>query len=195
MQGVQSRREVLISAALTGSALAFPRYSRAVAPAERVTLRPPSDQRTFSSPAVEETLQRVKSRVGDAELAWLFENCYPNTLDTAITLTELDGKADTFIVTGDIPAMWLRDSSAQVWPYLPLARSDEGLRRMYHGLIHRHARCILIDPYANAFQRDPQGTKPLSWAVTDKTDMKPGVAERKWEIDSLCYVIRLAHGY
>jgi meiotically up-regulated gene 157 (Mug157) protein len=195
MEGVQSRRDVLISAALAGSVLAFPRYSRAVAPAERVILRPPPDQRTFSSPAVEETLQRVKSGVGDAELAWLFENCYPNTLDTAITLTELDGKPDTFIVTGDIPAMWLRDSAAQVWPYLPLARSDEGLRRMFQGVIHRHARCILIDPYANAFQRDPQGTKPLSWAATDKTDMKPGVAERKWEIDSLCYVIRLAHGY
>jgi len=54
---------------------------------------------------------------------------------------------------------------------------------MFRGLIHRHARCILIDPYANAFQRDLRGTQPLSWAVTDKTDMKPGVAERKWEID------------
>jgi meiotically up-regulated gene 157 (Mug157) protein len=196
MQGVQSRRDVLISAALAGSVLAFPRYSRALAPAaDRVSLRPPPDRRTFSSPAVEETLQRVKSRVGDAELAWLFENCYPNTLDTAVTLSELDGKPDTFIVTGDIPAMWLRDSSAQVWPYLSQARSDEGLRRMFRGLIHRHARCILIDPYANAFQRDLRGTQPLSWAVTDKTDMKPGVAERKWEIDSLCYPIRLAHGY
>jgi uncharacterized protein len=164
-------------------------------PADRVTLRPAPDQRTFSSPAVEENLRRVRSAVGDAELAWLFENCYPNTLDTAVTLTDLDGKPDTFIMTGDIPAMWLRDSSAQVWPYLPLARSDEPLRRMFQGLIHRHARCILIDPYANAFQRDPRGTQPLGWAAMDKTDMKPGVAERKWEIDSLCHPIRLAHGY
>ncbi|MDB6100015.1 MAG: metal-independent alpha-mannosidase, partial [Gammaproteobacteria bacterium] len=139
--------------------------------------------------------QRVRSRVADSELAWLFENCYPNTLDTTVTLTDLDGKPDTFIVTGDIPAMWLRDSSAQVWPYLPLARSDETLRRMFRGVIHRHARCILIDPYANAFQRDPRGTQALGWAVMDKTDMKPGVAERKWEIDSLCHPVRLAHGY
>ena len=144
---------------------------------------------------VEETLQRIRSRIGDAELVWLFENCYPNTLDTAVTVAELDGKPDTFIVTGDIPAMWLRDSSAQVWPYLPLARSDQTLRRLFQGLIHRHTRCILIDPYANAFQRDPRGTQPLRWAATDKTDMKPGVAERKWEIDSLCHPIRLAHGY
>ena len=195
MQSVQSRRAVLISAALAGSVLTFPRYARALQQADRATLRPPPAQRTFSSPAVEETLRRVRSKVGDAQLAWMFENCYPNTLDTAVTLTELDGKPDTFIVTGDIPAMWLRDSSAQVWPYLPLAASDEPLRRMFRGLIHRHARCILIDPYANAFQRDPRGTQPLSWAATDKTDMKPGVAERKWEIDSLCYPIRVAHGY
>jgi meiotically up-regulated gene 157 (Mug157) protein len=195
MQGVQSRRDVLISAALAGSMLAIPRYSRALAPEDRVTLRPPPGQRTLSSPAVEETVQRIKSRVGDAELAWLFENCYPNTLDRAVTLTDLDGKPDTFIVTGDIPAMWLRDSSAQAWPYLPLARSDGILQRMFHGLIHRHARCILIDPYANAFQRDLRGTEPLGWAAMDETDMKPGVAERKWEIDSLCYPMRVAHGY
>jgi meiotically up-regulated gene 157 (Mug157) protein len=195
MQGVQSRRDLLISAALAGSVLAFSRSTRALAQADRASLRPPPEHRTLSSPAVEETLQRVKSKIADAELAWLFENCYPNTLDTAVTLADLDGKPDTFIVTGDIPALWLRDSSAQVWPYLPLARSDETLRRMFRGLIHRHARCILIDPYANAFQRDPRGTQPLRWAATDKTDMKPGVAERKWEIDSLCYAIRLAHGY
>jgi meiotically up-regulated gene 157 (Mug157) protein len=205
MQDVQTRRDLLIGAALAGSALAFPRYMRAFshtdrptrdrATFDRATLRPPPNQRTFSSPAVEETLHRVKSRIADPELAWLFENCYPNTLDTTVTLTDLAGKPDTFIVTGDIPAMWLRDSSAQVWPYLPLARSDETLRRMFHGLIHRHARCIQIDPYANAFQRDPHETQPLGWAATDKTDMKPGVAERKWEIDSLCHPIRLAHGY
>jgi meiotically up-regulated gene 157 (Mug157) protein len=195
MQGVQSRRDVLISAALAGGVLAFPRYTRGLAQADRANLRPAPEHRTLSSPAVEETLQRVKSRIADAELAWLFENCYPNTLDTAVTLTDLDGKPDTFIVTGDIPALWLRDSSAQVWPYLPVARSDEILQRMFRGLIHRHARCILIDPYANAFQRDPRGTQPLGWAAMDKTDMKPGVAERKWEIDSLCHVVRLAHGY
>ena len=194
MVSMRSRRDVLINSALAGGLLALPRFSLGVEHAWN-TLRPPPGQRTFSSPAVEETLLRIRATVGDALLAWLFENCYPNTLDTTVTLGELDGKPDTFIVTGDIPAMWLRDSSAQVWPYLPLARSDEALRRMFQGLIHRHSRCILIDPYANAFQRDPQGTQPLSWAVTDKTDMKPGVAERKWEIDSLCYPIRLAHGY
>ena len=101
---------------------------------------------------------------------------------------------DTYIVTGDIDAMWLRDSSAQVWPYLRFARQDEKLRALIEGVVRRQARMIQIDPYANAFTRDPSDP-PLSWAVHDMTEHHPGVAERKWEIDSLCYPIRLAHGY
>ena len=105
------------------------------------------------------------------------------------------GKPDTFIVTGDIDAMWMRDSSAQVWPYVQLAKQDKALQQLFRGLIRRHARCIRIDPYANAFMPDPTAKSNLDWAQHDLTDMKPGVAERKWEIDSLCYPIRLAHGY
>jgi meiotically up-regulated gene 157 (Mug157) protein len=79
-------------------------------------------------------------------------------------------------------------------PYLPFAKSDAKLATLIEGLIHRHAMCILLDPYANAFRRSPTD-KPLDWAVDDATDHKPGVGERKWEVDSLCYPIRLAHGY
>ncbi len=157
--------------------------------------RPPPAQRKFTSPAVEREIARVKAQIGDPKLAWLFENCYPNTLDTTVHTGTLDDKPDTFIVTGDIDAMWLRDSSAQVWPYLPLAAHDDALRRLYRGLIHRHACCIAIDPYANAFMADPRARTNLPWAQHDDTDMKSGVAERKWEIDSLCWTIRLAHGY
>jgi len=157
--------------------------------------RPPPSQRKFTSPAVERELARIKAQIGDPKLAWLFGNCYPNTLDTTVHIGTLGGKPDTFIVTGDIDAMWLRDSAAQVWPYLPLAAHDGALRRLYRGLIHRHARCIAIDPYANAFMADPQAKTNLPWAQHDDTDMKPGVAERKWEIDSPCWTIRLAHGY
>lgn len=157
--------------------------------------RPPLNERKFTSHAVDELIQRVKAGIGDPHLAWMFENCYPNTLDTTVHVDVMDGKPDTFIITGDIDAMWLRDSSCQVWPYLPLAKEDSDLRRMFCGLIGRQSRCIILDPYANAFLSDPRASKPLSWAVDDLTDMRPGVAERKWEIDSLCFCIRLAHGY
>ncbi|MGB9435577.1 MAG: glycoside hydrolase family 125 protein, partial [Candidatus Acidiferrum sp.] len=160
-----------------------------------VSKRPPVGQRKFASPAVEEVIVRVKASIGDPELAWMFENCYPNTLDTTVEIGGDTKRPDTFIITGDIDAMWLRDSACQVWPYVPLAKTDRDLRRMFQGLIGRQARCILIDPYANAFLPDPKSTNALEWAVGDLTEMRPGVAERKWEVDSLCYCIRLAHGY
>jgi meiotically up-regulated gene 157 (Mug157) protein len=157
--------------------------------------RPPVGQRKFTSDAVEALIAATKKKIADPELAWLFENCFPNTLDTTVEVGRVDGYEDTFVVTGDIDAMWLRDSSAQVWPYLPLTPKDEALRKLFRGLIRRQARCIAIDPYANAFLPDPRGKSKLEWAQADQTDMLPGVAERKWEIDSLCYPVRLAHGY
>ena len=175
-------------------ALALPRL-RLNANEAFVSKRPPVAERKFVSKAVEEKIAQVKAKIGDPETAWMFENCYPNTLDTTVKMSETGGRPDTFVITGDIDAMWLRDSACQVWPYLPLAKSDADLRRMYQGLIGRQARCILIDPYANAFLPDPTSKKALSWAVDDATDTKPGVAERKWEVDSLCYCMRLSYGY
>ena len=155
------------------------------------SLRPDTGKRNFISKSVEETIARVKKDISDPEMAWLFENCYPNTLDTTVTYTEPGGKPDTFVITGDIDAMWLRDSSAQVWPYVPLIRKDEPLRKLIAGVINRQAKCILLDPYANAFLH---GDEISEWK-SDITDMKPGIHERKWEIDSLCYPIRLAYKY
>lgn len=173
-----------LAATLPGRALAQPFASK----------RPPAAQRGFTSKAVEAEIARVKARIADPELAWLFENCYPNTLDTTVRLSMVDGKPDTFVITGDIDAMWLRDSSAQLQTYVHLTPKDADLRRLFHGAFQRQARCILIDPYANAFMADPAALSSLS-ARGDRTDMKPGVAERKWEIDSLCYPMRLAHAY
>lgn len=149
-------------------------------------------QRKFRSAAVEKTIQEVQASIGNKELAWMFGNCFPNTLDTTVDFQVLDGKPDTYVITGDIDAMWLRDSSSQVWPYLPLMKDDPKLQQMIAGVIYRQTRCILLDPYANAFYKDPNKVSP--WK-TDFTDMKPGIHERKWEIDSLCFPIRLAHGY
>ena len=153
--------------------------------------RPPASARRFVSKSVEAEIARVSALIRDPELAWMFSNCFPNTLDTTVFLNG----DDAFVITGDIDALWLRDSSAQLRPYLHLAREDADLRALYCGLIRRHARCVLLDPYANAFTRDPASTEGLHWSKRDKTEMKPGVAERKWEVDSLCYVLRLAHDY
>lgn len=153
--------------------------------------RPPPSERRFVSPAVEAFIDRVVRDVADPELAWLFSNCFPNTLDTTVELGTLDGRPDTFVITGDIPAMWLRDSSAQVWPYLPLMGEDPRLRELVQGVIHRQTHCILVDPYANAFNKEAAESP---WKG-DLTEMKPELHERKWEVDSLCYPIRLAHGY
>ncbi len=91
--------------------------------------------------------------------------------------------------------MWLRDSGAQVWPYIQLANDDPELKSMLAGVIRRQFKCIIIDPYANAFL-DPYDPDPPDhqW-MSDNTAMKPELHERKWEIDSLCYPIRLAYQY
>lgn len=124
-------------------------------------------------------------------LAEMFAKCFPNTINTTVNYRVIDGEDDTFVYTGDIHAMWLRDSGAQVWPYVPFAKDDDALRKMIRGVILRQFKCILIDPYANAFNDGPTGSE---WEK-DLTDMKPELHERKYEIDSLCYPIRLAFYY
>ncbi len=155
--------------------------------------RPPLAQRKFTSAHVEEAIAAIKKSLPGKEIAWLFENCFPNTLDTTVDFEILDGKPDTYVITGDIDAMWLRDSTAQVWPYLSLVKGDEKLQQLIAGVINHQSKCIRKDPYANAFYKDEN--KVSEWKHTDITDMKPGIHERKWEIDSLCYPIRLAHKY
>ena len=152
--------------------------------------RPPVGERLFSSDAVEKKIKEVKKLLkANPYLAWMFENCYPNTLETtAHYRTTSDGDDDTFVYTGDIHAMWLRDSGAQVWPYVQLANRDARLKKLLRGVILRQLKLINIDPYANAFNDGPTGGE---WQ-SDQTDMKLDVHERKYEIDSECYPIRLA---
>ncbi len=182
---------------LPATVSASPTQSEAPSPVASGHRPPPADRR-FRSDAVEQFLTATQARIlahgGDPGLATLFVNCFPNTLDTTVEPGTFEGKPDTAVLTGDIAAMWLRDSSAQVWPYLPLAAKDDRLRALLEGVIRRQARCLLIDPYANAFMAD-LSAPPLPWSRHDATEMKQGVGERKYELDSLCYPIRLAHGY
>ena len=186
-----NRRQFIRDTSLIASTILVRSATWAAEPSFQV-VRTAVTKRKFKSAAVERTIQQIRSSIGNKELAWMFENCFPNTLDTTVDFSVVDGRPDTYVVTGDIDAMWLRDSTAQVWPYLPLRKEDSGLQQMIAGVINRQTRCILKDPYANAFYKD--ANKISEWRA-DLTDMKPGVHERKWEIDSLCFPIRLAYQY
>ena len=186
-----NRREFIRSTSLLTSSLMLGSVGWAAENGFPV-VRTPEAKRKFKSRAVERTIETIKARIGNKELAWMFENCFPNTLDTTVDFEVVNGRPDTYVITGDIDAMWLRDSTAQVWPYLPLMKNDSDLQQLIAGVINRQTRCILKDPYANAFYKDE--TKVSDWK-SDRTDMKPGVHERKWEVDSLCYPIRLAYHY
>ena len=148
-------------------------------------LRPPEEVRTFRSEAVDAKIASVAAKIKNKTVRDMFEACYPNTLDTTV-------KGDGYVITGDIDAMWLRDSAAQVWPYLRHVGEDAKLKELVRKLILRQFANMRLDPYANAFYADEE--KEGEWK-DDMTDMKPGLHERKYEIDSLCYPIRLAHGY
>jgi len=186
------RRDFIQNAGLIGTGLLLTNGLSFAQDKTFPTVRVPLSKRHFTSQAIEEAINEFTVNVRNKELGWLFGNCFPNTIDTTIFFGTKDGIPDTYVITGDIDAMWLRDSSAQVWPYVNFAKKDEPLRHLIAGVINRQVSCILRDPYANAFYNDP--AKVGEWSK-DLTDMKPGVHERKWEIDSLCYPIRLAYHY
>ncbi len=190
---MNNRRQFLqASGILTAGILLKPSGALAFDKKDFLSKRPTLADRKFTSKAVDETILKIKKQIVDPELAWLFENCFPNTLDTTVDFEMIDGKPDTYVITGDIDAMWLRDSTAQVWPYLSLVKNDDHLQQLVEGVINRQVKCIHLDPYANAFYKDEN--KVSEWK-SDLTTMKPGIHERKWEIDSLCYPVRLAHQY
>ncbi|WP_309120135.1 glycoside hydrolase family 125 protein [Paenibacillus sp.] len=140
--------------------------------------------------AIRRTLAEAERRLaGRPKLQRLFRNCFPNTLET--TTKRMDD-GTTFVITGDIPAMWLRDSVEQFIHYVPLAKDDPELARLVAGLVRRHAMYINIDPYANAFN---EAANHWHWDANDETDMSPWVWERKFELDSLCFTVRLAYTY
>ena len=137
--------------------------------------------------SMENLLERVRTALGDDEkLIQMFEKCYTNTLDTTVKQLE-DGT--TYVITGDIPAMWLRDSVCQLRPYYILASEDAAIADMLEGLVKRQMQYILLDPYANAFNEADNGS---CWEK-DETDMSGWIWERKYEIDSLCFPIQMSY--
>lgn len=135
-------------------------------------------------PAVETVAARLAPIEG---LGDMFRRCF---LSTAETTVSMEDNGETFVITGDIPAMWLRDSTAQVLHYVRFAK-DEVIAALIEGLIARQVRYINLDPYANSFNREPNGARYSD----DRPPQIPWVWEQKYEIDSLCYPMLLAYRY
>jgi len=170
--------------------------------------RPPPDQRLFTSSFIDKLIDDYANRMVDPDLAALFSNCYPNTLDTTLFFSNDSSSMtkktlDTFVVTGDIDAMWLRDSTNQVLPYLNFVNEDMSLKNMLHGVINRQVFSVLIDAYANAFNHDfsnpspfmSDNTRKLGFLDTTTSAMNLYLHERKYELDSLCAVMKLSTQY
>jgi len=168
-----------------------------------LTSRPAPSDRKFNSTAIEAVITETKSIISNQNLSVTFENCFPNTLDTTVEYS-LDPKTnipDTFVITGDIPAMWQRDSSHQVFPYVQFAPKDDKLKSMLLGVINRQKKNVLYDAYPNAFNKEPTGspydsdqtTKIVNGKAVDA--MQKIIWERKYEIDSVASILRLATEY
>ncbi|KAI9309280.1 hypothetical protein BJ944DRAFT_276014 [Cunninghamella echinulata] len=173
--------------------------------------RPIESCRTFTSKIIDQVVNTVAKSISNLDLAQLFRNTFPNTLDTTIKetvcfMTKVKTTAEchplTFLVTGDIDAMWLRDSANQIMPYLEYIPQDLQLKKLFLGTIYMQAHFISIDPYANAFHPP---TNMTEWSMMHRPnnyqhhvnalDSAPSVYESKWEIDSLASFFSLSYNY
>ncbi|KAK4150353.1 hypothetical protein C8A00DRAFT_37053 [Chaetomidium leptoderma] len=180
-------------------------------------VRPPPECRKFRLPALEDLIERMRGVIHDPDLFRLFENSYPNTLDTMVKwrgyatkkddttgdVTETDEEL-TYVITGDIDAMWLRDSASQVYSYLPLleaSKEPDSLASLWRGLINSHSRYIIISPYCHSFQPPAEsGIKPTTNAAFHQNSPNPPydpklVFDCKWELDSLASFLQISAAY
>lgn len=141
--------------------------------------------------AIRKTASELEQALSDRRpaLAKMIGPCFRSTAETTLKQDALG----VFVITGDIPAMWLRDSAGQVAHYVGLAAQSQEVRALLRGVIARQCAEVCTDPYANAFNREPNGN---SYAASDESDRKsPWVWERKFELDSLCAPLMLAADY
>ncbi|KAK5663475.1 hypothetical protein OQA88_3905 [Cercophora sp. LCS_1] len=180
-------------------------------------VRPPPECRKFKLPALEALLEKMKTKIADPDLFRLFENSYPNTLDTMVKWRGYANRTDpetkvstvtdeelTYVITGDIDAMWLRDSASQIYSYLPLlepSTAPDSLASLWRGLINSHARYIIISPYCHSFQPPPEsGIPPTHNGAYAQNNPIPAynpvlVFDCKWELDSLASFLQVSSAY
>ncbi|KAL2271107.1 hypothetical protein VTJ83DRAFT_478 [Remersonia thermophila] len=180
-------------------------------------VRPPPECRKFPLPSLEALIERMRKVIRDPDLFRLFENSYPNTLDTMIKWRGHAVKKDpdtgeatttdeelTYIITGDIDAMWLRDSASQIYSYLPLLEPSEdpdSLASLWRGVINAHARYIIISPYCHSFQPPHEsGIPPTHNGAYHQNNPNPPydpklVFDCKWELDSLASFLQISTAY
>ncbi|ELQ41738.1 DUF1237 domain-containing protein [Pyricularia oryzae Y34] len=187
--------------------------------------RPDPRCRTFNNDAIEKVIKDVTSRMKDPDMARLFENAFPSTTDTTVKF-HTDGKTkhrskphdedddffgfgtdskgawegpQSFIITGDIIAEWLRDSTNQLAPYQPLAQKNQAVRTLILGAINTQAEYIIQSPYCNAFQPPPIANLPISHNGQDDTvhpNYDPNfVFECKYELDSLAHFLAIGNDF
>lgn len=187
-------------------------------PLELPYQRPHPKCRTFHSDAVEKVISDVTSRMKDPDLARLFENAFPSTTDTTVKF-HTDGTKRTkkktsghgvydagawegpqsFIVTGDITAEWLRDSCNQLTPYMALAKQDKSVYNLILGAVNTQAEYVIQSPYCNAFQPPPISGLKVSYNGQDDIvhpAYEPTVVfECKYELDSLGHFLKLTNDF
>jgi len=173
--------------------------------------------RTFESAQVEETIDYMKSNMIDQDLAEIFENAFPNTIDTTIRwhtdgsqVIDVDERESivghqwqgpqSFIVTGDINAEWLRDSTNQLAQYQRLAKKDPAIHNLILGAINTQAEFVIESPYSNAFQPPPPSGLEASYGIGTQDAVHPAsdpsrVFESKYELDSLAAFLSLGNQF
>ncbi|EAQ87950.1 hypothetical protein CHGG_04569 [Chaetomium globosum CBS 148.51] len=202
---------------------AFPHPPLTKGPLKLPFQRPNPRCRTFHSDAIEKVINDITSRMKDPDLARLFENAFPSTTDTTVKF-HTDGKDEkikqklrsrkekdswvdegewagpqSFIITGDILAEWLRDSTNQLKPYQALATKDPAIFNLILGAINTQSEYVIQSPYCNAFQPPPISELPVSYNGQDDA-VHPiyeptAVFECKYELDSLAHFLALANEF